>query len=187
VTRAKKIELQLADLLDRLDQIERHTDKMELILMVREPGSAAAADAYEGLRKQIVAAVTDRLAHLTQLVQFDSALRNGAGTEVLTAMVSGWMDAAGITVIEDAGHEQSDLLFDVVEDLGGRPEAIEPSYVDAQSSRVIRRGRMRLGPVISAAGVDVSATDGGGTDPLANDDPGTKAPAAETLLEEDQS
>lgn len=130
---------------ERMDQLERHSEKMELILMVREPGSAAAAEAYDGLRKQIIAGVTDRLAHLTQLVQFDAALRNEASPEILSSMVNGWIDASGLLVVFDPPHEQRELLFEVVEDLKGEPEVLEPAYVDVQSSRVIRRGRIRFG------------------------------------------
>jgi hypothetical protein len=149
--RFEQMEASLRQLTDRMGQVEGHLDKMELVLTLREPGSTAAADAYEGLRKQIVAGVTDRLAHLSQLVQFDSALRNGATVEVLAEMVKSWMESAGLSTVERDGVEQRQLLFDVVEDLGGPAEVLEPSYVDAQSGRVIRLGRMRLGPLVESS------------------------------------
>ena len=59
------------------------------------------------------------------------------------------MESSGLTIVDDGSHEQRELLFDVVEDLGGAPEVLEPAYVDAQSSRVIRKGRIRLGSVVA--------------------------------------
>lgn len=145
------LESLIRELTDRLDKMERRSEKMELILMVREPGSTAAADAYDGLRKQIIAGVTDRLAHLTQLVQFDAAVRNQASPKILSSMVQGWLDASGLAIVTDSEHGQRDLLFEVVENLGGPPEVLEPSYVDAQSNRVIRRGKIRFGPPVRGA------------------------------------
>jgi hypothetical protein len=143
--RWNSLESLLRDLSDRLDLIERRSERMELILTLREPNSGAAADAYDGLRKQIIAGVTDRLAHLTQLVQFDEAVRNAASTEVLTSLVRGWVDASGLAIVADPKHDQADLLFTEVENLGGPPQVIDPAYVDSQSNRVIRRGTIRFG------------------------------------------
>jgi hypothetical protein len=61
-------------------------------------------------------------------------------------MVHGWIDASGLAIVVDPIHDQRDLLFEVVEDLEGQPEILEPAYVDSQSSRVIRRGKMRFAP-----------------------------------------
>jgi hypothetical protein len=139
------VESLIRDLTERFDQIERRSDRMELILTLKDPGSTAAADAYDGLRKQVIAAATDRLAHLTQLVQFDAAIRNRASLEVLSSMAQGWLDSSGLATVTDPDHEQHDLIFEVVENLEGAPEVLEPAYVDTQSNRVIRRGRIRYG------------------------------------------
>ena len=65
----------------QLDQLDRRSEKMEVILMVREPTAGVAAEAYDGLRKQVVAAMTERMAHLQQLVQLDAALTAGADAD----------------------------------------------------------------------------------------------------------
>ena len=128
-----------------LDQLERRAEKMETILMVREPATSAAADAYEGLRKQVITAVTERLAHLTQLVQFDAALTHGADRDLLSRTVSVWLEQASLARVTDARPGQ-DLLFELVEDLGGPLEVLEPAYVDSVTGRVIRPGQARRGP-----------------------------------------
>jgi hypothetical protein len=127
----------------QIDSLDRRTEKMEVILMVREPSTSVAAEAYEGLRKQVVTAVTERMAHLAQLVQLDSALTAGADADSVGKLVRGWVEQASLERVADPEHPQRDLLFELVEDLGGRHEVLEPAYVDAVTGRVIRRGSIR--------------------------------------------
>ena len=75
---------QLLELIaNRLDAIERNVDRIELATLVREPGNASSVDAYSGLRKQVIAATSERTAHLAQLSQVDVALRDGVVAEQL--------------------------------------------------------------------------------------------------------
>lgn len=137
---------QLQETLDRvcglLDQLERRTEKMETILMVREPSSMAAADAYEGLRKQVVSTSTERLTHLAQLVQLNSALSHGTDADTLGRMVRDWTEQASVLEITDPVAPNSDLMFVMVEDLGGPIQVLEPAYVDGVTGRVIRQGKI---------------------------------------------
>ncbi len=136
----------LSQITDLLDRLERRTEKMEVVLMVREPSSTAAADAYEGLRKQVVTAVTERMAHLAQLAQLDAALDHDADPASLARIVRGWVEQASLTRITDPGHPDGGLLFVNVDDRGVRPELLDPAYVDAVTGRVIRQGRIRSHP-----------------------------------------
>jgi hypothetical protein len=138
---------ELREMADRiagqLDQLDRRAEKMEVILMVREPAAGAAAEAYDGLRRQVVSAVSERMAHLAQLVQLDAALTGGADAGAVARLVRGFAEQASLERVTDAGHRDRDLLFELVEDLGGRYEVLEPAYVDAITGRLIRRGSMR--------------------------------------------
>lgn len=127
----------------QLDQLDRRSEKMEVILMVREPTAGVAAEAYDGLRKQVVAAMTERMAHLQQLVQLDAALTAGADANVVGKLVRSFADQASLSRVTDMEHPDRDMLFELVEDLGGRLEVLEPAYMDAITGRVIRRGSMR--------------------------------------------
>jgi hypothetical protein len=142
---------QLAAVLDNiresLDQLDRRVDKMETILIIREPSSVAAGDAYEGLRKQVMAALSERLAHLSQLVQLHAAVAGGADARVLSQLVDAWFEQAALLRVDDPGHPQAHALFEVVEDKGGAPEVLDPAYVDSVTGRVIRPGRIRRLPV----------------------------------------
>jgi hypothetical protein len=129
-----------------LDQLERRAEKMETILFVREPSSVSSAEAYEGLRKQVVNAVTERLNHLTQLVQLDHALRHGADAPTLRTLVDGWFEQAGLVRVDDPEHGDRDLVYDLLEAGDGPLVVTEPAYVDAVSGRLIRPGRARRRP-----------------------------------------
>lgn len=138
---------ELREVVDRiagqLDQLDRRAEKMEVVLMVREPAAGVAAEAYDGLRKQVVAAMTERMAHLQQLVQLDAALTAGTSADVVVKLVRGFADQASLSRVSDAEHPDRNMLFELVEDLGGRAEVLEPAYVDTITGRVIRRGTMR--------------------------------------------
>jgi hypothetical protein len=128
---------------DLVTTLERRMDTMNTILLVREPQSVVAGEAYEGLRKQVVASVTERNVHLAQLMQFDVALRQGAGPDTLHEMVLGWIEQAGLQRVERLSGPERAHLFQMVDDQGGELEVLEPAYVDSMNDRVIRQGRVR--------------------------------------------
>lgn len=127
----------------QIDQLDRRTEKMEVILMVREPTTSVAAEAYEGLRRQVVTAAGDRMAHLAQLVQLDAALIAGADADSVGRLVGSWVEQASLERVVNPEHPKRDLLFETVEDLGGRHEVLEAAYVDTATGRVVRRGSIR--------------------------------------------
>ena len=61
MSRRQEIDQAVQETRDLTRQIERRLDKMETVLIIREPSSSVAADAYDGLRKQVVTALQERL------------------------------------------------------------------------------------------------------------------------------
>ena len=94
-----------------LDKIDRSVERIEIVTVVREPNTSLSADAYNGLRKQIIAAVGERNAHIHQLAQFDSALRAGSTPDELSALVGQWLSQASVETLEDLDVEGA---FDLV-------------------------------------------------------------------------
>lgn len=136
----------------RLDELERHHDNVKTILMVQSPGAQVAADAYDGLRKQVVSAMSERLTHLTQLVQLDAALAQQAAPDVLGKLVDGWLEQSSLVRVTDVAHPEAGVLFEMVEDLGGEAVLLSPAYLDTISGRLIRQGRIRrTGSAVSTA------------------------------------
>lgn len=121
-----------------LDKIDRSIERIEIVTVVREPNTSLSADAYNGLRKQIIAAVGERNAHIHQLAQFDSALRAGSSPQELSTLVRQWLAQASVEILEDLGVEGA---FDLV----GPPDAtgrriIRPAYVDTLTRRIVQPG-----------------------------------------------
>jgi hypothetical protein len=131
----------LREIAELVDRIDRRVERIETVTLVREPGTAAAADAYEGLRKQVVAAVQARTSHLSQLAQIDAALAHGAGPDDLRDMVDRWFEQAGLERVTDPGDPELSRYFKFVgERDDGRAEVIEAAYVERATGRPVRMG-----------------------------------------------
>jgi hypothetical protein len=124
----------------RLSEIERQLDKVYTALVIRDPGTRMSSEAYDGLRKQVIAASGDRMAHLSQLAELDVALARGASTEDLKALTNQWIQQAGIARIDDPTETAC------FEDTGNPSSedrvVVLPAYVDNVTSRLIRQGRL---------------------------------------------
>ena len=134
--------------------MERQMDRIYTALLVRDPGTPMSVEAYEGLRKQVVASATARLQHVAQLAEFDVALRRGASTEDLVALVDQWLRQAGVERIEDpmtgeAWEARPAPDVEAVVDL--------PAYVDVVTNRLVRQGRLKAKPVPVRPGREIPA------------------------------
>jgi hypothetical protein len=121
-------------------KMERQLDLIHTALVVRDPGTSVAAEAYEGLRKQVIAGATARQAHTAQLAEFDVALRRGASTDDLLALSAQWLDQAGIACIEDPTVRDA---FDSSVPPGVVAEVQIPAYVNKVTGQLVRQGRLR--------------------------------------------
>ena len=136
--RGKELADRLASIHGLVDKLDRSVERIEIVTVVREPNSALSADAYNGLRKQVIAAAGERNAHLYQLAQFDSALRAGATPEELATLVREWMGQASLEVVDDPGLEDG-FQFVGPENATGR-KVVSPAYVDRVTRRIVRAG-----------------------------------------------
>ena len=130
--RSRRLDQQLASLGERLERIEG-------MLLLKDPGAAKAAEAYEGLRRQIVGATAERVAHLVDLVRLDAAVRAGESTDSLALLLTDLLVRAGVERRDDPA------LADAFEippgDEGAEMDVIEPAYVETHTGRVVRQGR----------------------------------------------
>ena len=127
-------------------KMERQLDLIHTALVVRDPGTSVAAEAYEGLRKQVIAGATARQAHVAQLAEFDVALRRGASTDDLLALSSQWLDQAGVARIEDPTVREA---FDSSVPPSVDAEVEIPAYVSKVTGQLVRQGRLRA-PAVTA-------------------------------------
>lgn len=123
---------------DRLDAALELLQRIDAALVVRDPGTARSADAYEGLRRQVLAAASDRRKHLVQLTELSEALRRGDDMTALRSRAEEWLLQANITVVDDPRVTEA---FEFAGDGDGDAAVIRPAYVDASTGALIRPGR----------------------------------------------
>src|SRR4051812_32665504 len=96
----------------QLDSIHDLLVRIDAALVVRDPGSARSVDAYDGLRKQIVAAAGERRRMLVMLSEVAESLRQAQSLETLSSKVDEWMLQANLVQLEAAVDVED--AFDIV-------------------------------------------------------------------------
>jgi hypothetical protein len=160
MTRHKRDLLRRLSELERaVDGISRSVDKIEVATIVREPSSGVAVDAYDGLRRQIVAAAGERMAHLHQLARFAEAVRVERPTAELASLVDEWLVQAGLERVTDP-HEQN--YYDVLGGTGAALRVLRPAYRDGVTGRPVVMGQAeRVDPAEAAPKHAIDAATGG--------------------------
>lgn len=125
---------------EKLVAFEHQLDLIYTALIIRDPGTAKSAEAFEGLRKQVIAGATSRHAHVAQLAEFDVALHRGARTSDLLSLTGQWLDQAGVSRIEDPTHREA---FEGTVPPGVEAEVEIPAYVNTLTGQLVRQGRLR--------------------------------------------
>lgn len=135
-----------------LAKMDRQLDLIYVALIIRDPGTSLSADAYEGLRKQVVASSSVRRQHVAQLAEIDVALRRGASAEDLAMLVTQWLNQAGVQRIEDPSGSE---VWETTLPAGVVPEVDVPAYVDLQTGGTVRQGRLKqkleVAPIVDEA------------------------------------
>lgn len=146
--RNRRVAEALGDISSRLHDLEQAAELMKTVLIVKEPQTVHAANAYDGLRKQVIAAMGERRSHLGQLATMAVAVERASSVDDLRPQVREWLAQAGVVEVRDLplGARAQDLFEEAD---GGSLEGVdhldvdEPAYVDAGSGIVLRLGRAR--------------------------------------------
>lgn len=155
----------LQEVSDRLLRLEHQAELIKTVLIVREPETVHAANAFEGLRKQVVAAAAERRSHLNQLVSMAVAAARATSVGDLEAQVAEWLNQAGVRELHDVPDGARPQ--DVFENLEGASlegatsfEVVEPAYVDERTGMLLRLGRVRSA-VAPPTGIDADRSEAG--------------------------
>jgi hypothetical protein len=135
--RTREAAARLERLEQMVDGISRSIDKIEVATIVRDPSSGLSAEAYDGLRKQVVAAAGSRMQHLHQLARFADAVGSGH-VEALPDLVREWMGQSGLVMVHDV---TDDRYYDVLGGEGDELRVLRFAYVDAITGRPIVMGQ----------------------------------------------
>lgn len=112
---------------DQLDTLIEMVARIEAALVVRDPGNARSAEAYDGLRRTVVATGRDRRRHLAHLVAFSEAVDEGLSADGLSRLLTHWRNEEGLERSSDVDRPE---LFQVVEPGDGDLTVLEPAWVD---------------------------------------------------------
>lgn len=126
----------------QIDQIETLLHRIEAALVVQNPGTVLAAEAFDGLRKTLLHSAKSRRAHVAHLVSLRESLDRGAALELISERVDDFLAELGVYVITDTSREQH-FVFDG--DADG-PECVVPAIIDVGvdgSEVTIREGQAR--------------------------------------------
>jgi hypothetical protein len=139
MTRKRVLEERLSALAGDIDRISRSMDRIEVATIVREPSSQLSVDAYDGLRRQVVAAAGDRMTHLYQLARFSQAVATGASAQDLAPLVAEWVLQAGLEQVDDLSDSR---YYDVLGGVGPDLVQLRPAYRDAITGRAVVMGQV---------------------------------------------
>ena len=123
----------------QLDTIDRRTELIEAILLVRDPGSSMAAQAFDGLRRAVIDARQARQTHLVHLAQIDTAVQRGATNADLKLLLRDLLAETGVVRLVDPSNVGA---FDV-SGVGPNLTVTAPAYVDGATGTVIVQGQAR--------------------------------------------
>jgi hypothetical protein len=142
-----KVEELLTDLQERVKGLEQQAELIKTVLIVKEPNTVQASQAYDGLRKQVVASAAERRSHLAQLVSMAVAVTRASSVADLVPQVREWMEQAGVSGVVEVpdGDDPSHWFEDISGDgLDGSLQVVEPAFIDIETGSILRLGRARL-------------------------------------------
>jgi hypothetical protein len=140
----------------QLNRIEHLLQRLDAAVVVRDPGNARAAEAYDALRKQLNLTVKSHRAHVAHLLSLSDSLERNASIELIRDRVNDFLEELAIKNIASFSPDFIEA-FETTEVSEGDQdtyEVLEPATVEMLESggfSVIRQGKVKKinGPAIS--------------------------------------
>ena len=149
---------------ERLDRIEALLNRLDAAVVVRDPGNARSAEAFDGLRKLMIQSGTSRRSHVAHLLSLADSIEREAPMELIRDRVNDFLLELGISRSTDVSCPE---FFEVVEGEGDGFKCLVPAVVERlEDGRVnlVRHGKARRVPVAE------SILDEGSSEPAQNDE-----------------
>ena len=112
---------------ERLRRIEALLERLDSAVVVKDPGSARSADAFEGLRRTIIQNAKSHRVHVAHLIALDESIWSGATIELIRFRVAEYLRELGVERLEDSSVPEA---FDIVGDGQGEFEVLEPAIIE---------------------------------------------------------
>jgi len=111
----------------QLNKIELMLERLDAAFVVREPGNARSAEAFDGLRKQIIQSGKNHRSHVAHLLSLADDIEKGASVSFIKNRLGDFLNELGIERSSDTSRID---FFDVVEGDGPSLECIEPAVIE---------------------------------------------------------
>lgn len=105
---------------------DHRLDLLELYLTVRDPGTAKAAEAYDGLRKLLINANRGTQIHLAHLAELHRVASAADSTEPVLAKLREFMNQVGLLAVDDVSSGE---FFEITGGKGSTLVVDSPAYV----------------------------------------------------------
>lgn len=112
---------------EQIDRIEFLLQRLDSAVVVRDPGSARAAEAFDGLRKSVIQASKSHRVHVAHLIALDESIRSGGTIDLVRFRVAEYLRELGIERLEKAEIPEA---FDITGDKDGEIEVLEAAIVE---------------------------------------------------------
>ena len=112
---------------ERLRRIEALLERLDSAVVVKDPGSARSADAFEGLRRTIIQNAKSHRVHVAHLIALDESIWSGATIELIRFRVAEYLRELGVERLEDSSVPEA---CDIVGDGQGEFEVLEPAIIE---------------------------------------------------------
>jgi len=139
---------------EQLKEVEHKLEILETYLIVKDPGTARSAEAYDGLRKLMVKANRDSQIHLAHLAELDDLLLVSDDTELARSKIGEFLAQIGIERITSTDLPEA---FEISGSGKGDFEVDRPAYVDTLNRQIVRRGAAHFADTDDESGSDDSA------------------------------
>jgi hypothetical protein len=128
---------------EQLDRMEVLLQRLDSAVVVRDLGSARAAEAFDGLRKSVIQASKSHRVHVAHLIALDESIRSGGTLDLVRLRVAEYLRELGIERLESPEILEA---FDIVGDVDGDIEVLEAAIVergDEGRTSILRVGKAR--------------------------------------------
>ena len=128
---------------ERLERIESLLHRLDAAVVVREPGNARSAEAFDGLRKLMIQSGSSQRSHVAHLLSLSDSLDRDAPIELIRDRVSDFLRELGV----EKSHDVSKIeWFEITDGEGPGIECLSPAVIQTlsdQSTFIVRKGTGR--------------------------------------------
>ena len=172
--------------LERLTEMERHLERLDVAIITQYPDSTRAAEAYEGLRKSIIIMASASTLHQQNLISLANAIDEGATIETLRNQLCDLLITLNVREFsfEDGRMAAAETIEQIFMEVGDSAHQ-RCAWVRIIENRmdVVQKGYVKAMPQASDS---EELTDGGGLTEAENasEDSEASSTAEESSMEE---